>query len=46
MVVAHVKERVGDGQVKRFFAVFGGASELGEAEFASHEIKHGDHVNG
>jgi hypothetical protein len=29
-----------------FFAVFGGASELGEAEFARYEIEHGDHVSG
>ncbi len=30
----------------RFFAVFGGDSELKEAEFAGYEIKHGGHVSG
>jgi len=36
----------GLGREFRFFAVFGGASELGEAEFARYEIEHGDHVSG
>ena len=29
-----------------FSAIFGGASELGEAEFTGDEIEHGDHVSG
>jgi len=30
----------------RFSAVFGGVSELGEAEFTGDKIEHGDHVSG